>query len=646
MEQWEEEAKNHFIGALKAEGRGDWAVSRTEVVVDPETNINFDYELQIGNKLIALELFRLVDDKEEIKRSKLWTEITNKVVGELRNRGVQGYTIQTPYAFDVERKDIDKFIAQIAEKLEKAIKQNAQADLVQESGFDAKRIEGFPSVSLFAIGPGGAINPTGDAFRFMERKLPKKNQQLSIANHERIILIINWRPLVDSGNMIQACTQIDFSTFPNIDKVYFDLSSADPPLVQLVYDREVYDAFQDDGIAPTHIDELFLSWLANHLSQRNMRAFQLVQEITEHNHDITWLPALSRTELTSIGEEFLKQGRFDEVHWIVDHLKNDPDPSVENPPNDPDGRHNYHLQVERGEDQRILYSVRGRLCWLLMHIVAHPLVEDYEQVFEIVEEFATGENLYVRLQATVPLMELAKRRLLFVRPGTRFMSDALADRIKGLTLRMLEENREYPVVLEWVAHALLSIRDLDNDTAFKVVEQLLLIDQSDAAPDIAWMAIYFSFFRANQFKNSKPFDPAPMQKLLLERLAKGSGRFRGFAMQHFESFLSNNHLQFDTVIPYLGAVASGKADHKANHHFFVITAAQAANHPRSVARLVETAVQASLKTLDDGERDVWYPNEFTKTLQALENAGPEYNERVTAVRKQMEPYGQRIVLIT
>jgi hypothetical protein len=113
---------------------------------------------------------------------------------------------------------------------------------------------------------------------------------------------------------------------------------------------------------------------------------------------------------------------------------------------------------------------------------------------------------------------------------------------------------------------------------------------------------YFGQFSLSLFSNFLfsffyfPFDPVPMQKLLLERLAKGSGRFRAFAMQHFESFLSNNHMQFDAVIPYLEAVASGKADHKANHLFFVITAAQAANHPRTVARLVETVVQASLKT--------------------------------------------------
>jgi hypothetical protein len=90
---------------------------------------------------------------------------------------------------------------------------------VHETGFEIKRIEDFPDVSLYTVGPGGAVNPTGMAFNFIERKLPKKNRQLAIANHERVVLIVNWLPLVDPPNMIEACSQIDFSQFQNIDKV-------------------------------------------------------------------------------------------------------------------------------------------------------------------------------------------------------------------------------------------------------------------------------------------------------------------------------------------------------------------------------------------------------------------------------------------
>ncbi len=65
-DQWEEDAKDHFIADLKTQGRGDWIVSDSDVVVDKQTNRNFDYQLQCGTDFIALEIFRLVEKREEI----------------------------------------------------------------------------------------------------------------------------------------------------------------------------------------------------------------------------------------------------------------------------------------------------------------------------------------------------------------------------------------------------------------------------------------------------------------------------------------------------------------------------------------------------------------------------------------------------
>src|SRR2546426_6798416 len=52
-DQWEEEAKDHFVADLKAQGRGDWIVSASDVVVDKQTNRNFDYQLQSGTEFIC-----------------------------------------------------------------------------------------------------------------------------------------------------------------------------------------------------------------------------------------------------------------------------------------------------------------------------------------------------------------------------------------------------------------------------------------------------------------------------------------------------------------------------------------------------------------------------------------------------------------
>jgi hypothetical protein len=638
-DQWEEEAKDHFIADLKGQGRGDWIVSDSDVVVDKQTNRNFDYQLQCGTDFIALEIFRLVEKPEEIIRSKSWTTIANSIAAELRIRGIKGYTIHTPHVFHVPRLKIPGFVSKTADRLEAALKQNAQTDPITVDGFEIKRIDDFPDVSLFTTGPGGAINPTGIAHDFIAEKLPTKNKQINIANHERVVLIVNWAVLVDRSDMIEACTLIDFSQFENIDRVYFELPGNGG--VHLVYDREIYAAFRPDGEPPKRIEPLFISWLANHLYRKETQAFRLVRKITEQQKSLLWLPASSREQLVSLGEDFLKGGESEQLYWIVENLKDDPDPSAENAADDPEGKFNLHLRTKHGESSRIIQSVRGRLCWLLMQIVTRPRIEDYEHIFEIVQKFATDENLYLRLHATVPMIELAKRRFAKVDPDTRFMTDQLADRIKALALRMVDENLAYPAVLEWVAHVMVCIRDLDHDTALNTVKNFLTIDQSEAASDVSWIMIYFAFFRENHFKELGPFKSNDIRSLLKERLANGSGHFRATGANHLMAFLERNEISFGAVVPYLEAMVNGQSDRVVNHHFYGIAAKQAAANPDIVGRLIEHAVLGELKSLDSGGREIWHPKDFSEALRVVEQAGPEHKERVARIRKSIEPYKER-----
>jgi hypothetical protein len=638
-DKWEEEAKDHFIAELKARGRGDWIVSDSDVVVDAQTKRNFDYQLQCGRDFIALEIFRLVEKPEEIIRSKSWSTIANGIAAELRKRGVKGYTIHTPHVFDVPRLKIPGFVSKTADLLETAIRDNPKTDPITVAGFEIKRIDDFPDVSLFTTGPGGSINPTGIAHDFIAEKLPTKNKQLDIASHERIVLIVNWAVLVDRSDMIEACSLIDFSQFGNIDKVYFELPQNGG--VHLVYDRKIYAAFQPDGEPPKQIEPLFISWLANHLHRKELQAFRLVRKITEQQKSLLWLPAISREQLISFGEDFLKKGDSEQLYWIIENLKNDPEPSVENAADDPEGRFNDHLRTKQGETSRLIRSVRGRLCWLLMQVVTHPRIEDYERIFAIVERLATEENLYVRLHAAVPLIEFAKRRFAKVDANTKFMSDSLADRIKTLATRMVDENMAYPAVLEWASHVIVSIRDLDHDTALRIVKELLTIDESEAAGDISWMMIYFALYRENQFKQLGQFKSDDFRSLLKDKLANGNGRLRATAAEHFKVILGRNDIEFDALVPYLEAMVNGSSDRVVNHHFYEIAASQAAAHPDIMGRLMEQALHGELKSLDSGGREFWHPKQFSEALRVIEQAGPEHKERVARIRKSIEPYKER-----
>jgi hypothetical protein len=276
-----------------------------------------------------------------------------------------------------------------------------------------------------------------------------------------------------------------------------------------------------------------------------------------------------------------------------------------------------------------------------MQIVAHPRIEEYDRVFEILEKFATEENLYVRQQATVPLLELAKRRFAKVDANTRFMSDQLADHIKALTLRMIDENVAYPAVLERIAHVMVYVQDLDHETALRTIKQLLTIDRSEATSDISWMMIYFAFYRENQFKQLDPFKPEDFRSLLKDKLTNGSGHFRATAADHFKAILSRNEIEFDTLVPYLEAMINGPSNRVVNHHFYQIAAKQAAAHPDIIGRLIEQAVLGELKSLDSGGREVWHPKDFSEALHALEHALPEHGDRVARIGKSMEPYKNR-----
>lgn len=641
-DKYEEDAKDDFIAELKRQGRGDWSVASTDVEVDAATHINFDYQLQSEGVSIALEVFRLVESKEEIERSKSWSLISNKLAQELVNRGVTGYTIRTPYAFDVRNSEVEEFVHKIADKLQQAIKANPRSQSIHESGFEASWIEDFHSVSCYGIGPGGAVNPTADAFNFIERMLPKKNKQLNVANHERIIVMVNGLPLVGHDNVIEACGQIDFTKFGNIDQAYLDNSHSRK--VQLVYDRAIYAAFQPDGEPPHRPEPLFISWLTNYLYKMHPKAYSLVRQIAEREKSLMWLPSYAREQLVAWGERFLEQDEKDEVSWIIEHLKNDPDPPVLEQA-DPDAKFSDHLRLLRGENTRIIHGVRPRLCWLLMRVMDTQL-DDYEWIVNIVESLATDENLYVRQQATIPLTRLTEARITKNQDGNRYITDhSLSERIKAVALLMVEQNKGYPPLLESVAQMIVAVRDLDDVTALSVLTALEPVEHSDAASHVAWVFIYFALFRERNFKELPPFDPTAIRERFKHRLHHN--RLRGTATGHFIDLLSYKRIEFEVLAPYLEVIVAGEPNKHVNNQFYRLAASEAAAHPNEIGRMMEAVVDRELGALADGViQEIWCPRDFARTIEALEKAGPEHRERVARLHQRMEPFRDRVHRIT
>jgi hypothetical protein len=238
-QQWEDDAKNRFLQFLSATAGEVWAVLDEDVVVDPATNRNFDYRLGLGERRVALELFRLVKNEAELARDKVWSEVAHLLERELNDRSVKGYLLTTPSYFNVPKVKREAFAKQFADRVQQVIDATPDAEEIAFNGFKLNRIEGLDGIVCSSFGKGGAINPAGIALAALEEKLPNKNDQLSIDDHQRIILVVNWAYVVDAGDVVEAATQIDFARLANIDKVFFEVT---PGNFQLVFDRAGFTA--------------------------------------------------------------------------------------------------------------------------------------------------------------------------------------------------------------------------------------------------------------------------------------------------------------------------------------------------------------------------------------------------------------------
>ena len=239
----------------------------------------------------------------------------------------------------------------------------------------------------------------------------------------------------------------------------------------------------------------------------------------------------------------------------------------------------------------------------------------------------------------VPLVELAKRRLLKVNADTRFMSDQLADRIKNLALRMMAENIAYPAVLVWAVHVIVPIRDLDHDTVLQVIKTALQISESEATNDIAWIFVYYSLFREAQFPKLAPFRSDAIRDLLKDQLANGTPSIRAATIQQLKTILDKKENDFVNVVPYLQALVSGRSVRVANYHLYGLLAQHGGARPDIVMPLIEQVVDQELKLLDGGgQAQVWHPKAFSDALRAIEQSGAEYKNRVEQLRRSVQPY--------
>jgi hypothetical protein len=231
---WEYAAKDRFLAHLKRAKGEEWKVLREDYRVNEQTGKDFDFQLGLDERRMALELFRLTDDGHAMAAQYTWIEVVTLIEKEFEARGIVGLAMNTPPYFSVPKARRPRFATKICDKLEPHVRKLADGQEISLEGFHITKIDGLKgNVSSRHYGF-GVFNPVGKAYEPVSRLLPEKNAQLNIAGHERAVLIVSWAHIVTTGDMIEALQDIDLQSLLNIDRIYFEPAIDQ---IELVFER-------------------------------------------------------------------------------------------------------------------------------------------------------------------------------------------------------------------------------------------------------------------------------------------------------------------------------------------------------------------------------------------------------------------------
>src|SRR5437879_1464449 len=220
--EWEYAAKERFLAHLKRTKGEEWKVLREDYQVNEQTGKDFDFQLGLDGRRMALELFRLTDNGPTMAAQYTWIEIANLIEKEFEARGIVGLVMNTPPYFSVPKSRRPHFAKQICDKLEPHVRKLAGGEEISLERFHITKIDGLKgNVSSRHYGF-GVFNPVGKAYEPVSRLLPEKNAQLNIEGHERAVLIVNWAHIVTTPDMIEALRDVDLESLSNIDRIYFE----------------------------------------------------------------------------------------------------------------------------------------------------------------------------------------------------------------------------------------------------------------------------------------------------------------------------------------------------------------------------------------------------------------------------------------
>jgi len=619
-DKFEEDVIARLIGHLNAARGGAFEVTGRDVPVP--SGENFDYRIEsAGAQPLAVEIYRLAEG-EELAALAMWRKVIDSLKKELERRNLSGYIVSAPRQFTLRKAEFAAAVKELADEVATAIETHRDEAKIEQGRWTIQKAEGVTGIAFIGVGEAKAVDPRGTTATAFTAKLQKKNSQLNVADHERILLVVNWVMFVDADDVIRVLSQQNPQGIPNIDKIIFE---ARPGEFAVVFDRRVIE-FEKRGELPSTAGErtLLTQQIRHRLLEHDGDAFTFVREMTERLGSIAWLDdAQARENLVEIGEQFVSDDRVDDALWIVRALKDDPDPDLSS---------RYHREVAEGKNPGIITSVRGRLCWLIAKIIGTNRSEYYRELLDIVEGYLGAENLYIRVQAAVPLDAFMRRRKAERNhDGTGFTwSQSERVRTKELALRALRENAGLWVVVQALLRVFDAPRDFTEGEAAEIIKIALATNAGDVLHDVAHQIIYYALFREREPAAPK-FDSSQFLAILRNQIRHGAPALKSSLMWHFWKIIEQNHLPYADIWEFIDLALAEPFAPGADRYLDLIIPELAKRDAAEARRLASIELERVEAYLEAGGRgDIWiawtndvlplyadHPDELVSLVEAL-----------------------------
>ncbi|MCL4399842.1 hypothetical protein M1506_01030 [Patescibacteria group bacterium] len=584
-----------------------------------------DYFVEEPKLLIE---FKEVHDREYVSSSVAWARSANSLKNRINDKGasiLDGiYFIDAPDNLRVRQSDLDK----LADQLLDAIKNRSpKLDLPDFGTFEISRFDSEDKKVVFATSGGvKAIDPPSTVNANISAKIEIANEQLGSykKNVSKRILVLSNRYFfaTETSTFIEALSR-DYEKllkYKNIDEVWLQVQPQDSDAIhEIIYTREFLEKingsnFDFDSREVTMFERWFI-YLEKFGDPYKGKLFTALSQMLKSKspHQLFRDPYI-RSEMADLGSWLIEQKRFSDTLWLIDKFIDDPDPP-EPGHGSIDKRFNYHKEIAEGGDPLVITTVLGRLAWVIQRIT--PQQEYIGAAFNYTKKLLAHKNLYVKLEAVIPLTEIAARRQWLDGWKERPLRGQYKDfhDVVFSLIELVKDNPTYVAIAKSMTRIFAYYKDLTTNEAEDVLDTLKITDEA------ASLFIYFGLFRERHYQDLNIEFDGKILKQKLTDVVSGKTvcvpHLRGSIAWHFWKLLETNPEEFDNVKPYVDLFFQQPYDHDVYGKIEFILRDWMSKKPDVCIAWTETFLDRMLENLDAQKGKKSVPNLWLMEMEEL-----------------------------